>query len=157
MLLKVALFIHVISAVFWIGGMLFITLVIAPFLSTIPDREEKSRIYQFVGKKYRFLGWIAIILLLVTGPTVLYLIYGVAPQRMFSSPFHTSPLGTALSVKLSFVILIVISSLVHDFWLGPKARSSPKFSKYAKIFGRSNLVIALLIVIFAVILRSGGF
>lgn len=156
MLLKVALFIHILSAIFWIGGMLFITLVIAPFLSTIPDREEKSKIYQWVGKKYRSLGWIAIILLLATGPAVLYLIYGVAPQQMFSEPFHTGPLGTALSIKLSFVILIVLSSLLHDFWLGPKARTSPKFSKYAKIFGRSNLIIALIIVIFAVILRAGG-
>ena len=59
-------------------------------------------------------------------------------------------------IKLGLVALIVISSLLHDFWVGPKARTSPKFSFYAKVFGRGNLIVALLIVIFAVIIRTGG-
>jgi uncharacterized membrane protein len=156
MILKIALFLHILSAIFWIGGMLFLTAVIAPFLSTIKDPQEKSKIYQWVGARLRLFGWIAIILLLATGPTILYLLYNVPPQEIFRAPFHLSPPGRALGFKLLFVIIIVISSLVHDFWLGPKARSSPRFSFYAKVFGRGNLIIALIIVIFAVILRSGG-
>jgi putative copper export protein len=156
MLIKVALFLHVISAIFWVGGMLFITLVVAPFLMTMPDPADRSKVYQFVGKKYRKLGWIAIITLLVTGPILLYTIYGISMSDIFLTSLHSTPIGKALSIKLTFVVIIVLSSLVHDFWLGPKARNSKKFSLIAKIFGRSNLVIALLIVIFAVILRAGG-
>ncbi len=156
MLIKVALFLHVISAIFWVGGMLFITLVVAPFLRTMPDPRERSKVYQFVGKKYRLLGWIAIIILLVTGPILLHSFYGLSVTGAFSSPVHTTGIGMAVSIKLGLVLLLVISSLVHDFWLGPKARNSPKFSLIAKIFGRGNLFVALLIVIFAVIIRAGG-
>lgn len=155
-MLKLALFLHIIAAIFWIGGMLFLTLVVAPFLKTIPDPKEKSKIYQFVGKTYRFWGWVAIITLLVTGPFILLRLYGLPIQGIFDAGIHSTGFGKALAIKLSLVALIVLSSFLHDFWLGPKARNSPNFSRFAKIFGRSNLIIALLIVIFAVFLRAGG-
>jgi uncharacterized membrane protein len=157
MLLKFALFFHVISAVFWIGGMLFLTLVVAPFLQTLPDPRERSKIYQFVGKKYRLFGWGAIIILLVTGPVILYKLHGLSPSEYFSAEVWSTGLGKALAVKLAFVFIIVVSSFTHDFWLGPKARNSSSYTLIAKVFGRGNLLIALIIVIFAVILRAGGF
>ncbi|MBI5902541.1 MAG: hypothetical protein HZB84_03525 [Deltaproteobacteria bacterium] len=156
MLLKVALFLHIIAALFWVGGMLFLTLVIVPFLNTLQDPREKSRIYQIVGKRYRSLGWVAIITLLITGPVVLYALYGISLRGLLDPAFHSTHFGRTVAIKLTLVVIIVISSLVHDFFLGPMARNSPRFSFYAKVFGRSNLVIALLIVLFAVLIRAGG-
>ncbi len=156
MLFKVALFLHIISAMFWVGGMLFLVLVVAPFLQSLPDPKERSKIYQTVGKKYRLYGWIAIITLLCTGPVMLYTFYGISPSRIFSPAVQATPFGKALAIKLTLVAIIVISSLIHDFYLGPKARTSPRLTLLAKIFGRGNLIIALLIVIFAVLLRARG-
>ncbi|MEK7679972.1 MAG: hypothetical protein AAB356_07255 [Deltaproteobacteria bacterium] len=157
MLLKLALFFHITAAVFWIGGMLFLTLVVVPYLKTIPDPADRSRIYQVVGTKFRFYGWIAVITLLITGPLVLYKLYGILPQEIFRASFHSTRFGMALGAKLVLVFIIVASSLVHDFFLGPKAKTSPKYSMLARIFGRSNLIIAIFIVVLAVILRAGGF
>ncbi len=157
MLLKIALFFHITAAVFWIGGMLFLTLVVVPYLKTIPDPADRSRIYQVVGTKYRFYGWIAVITLLITGPIALYMLYGILPQEIFRASFHKTRFGMALAAKLGLVFIIVVSSLVHDFFLGPKAKLSPKYSMLARIFGRSNLIIAVFIVVLAVILRAGGF
>ena len=156
MLLKVALFLHIISAIFWIGGMLFLVAVIAPYLKTLTDPKDKSRIYQVVGTQYRKWVWVAIITLLVTGPVILYTLYGLPPSAIADPTLHSSPWGTTLVIKLALVVIIVISALVHDFWIGPQARNSPGFSKIARLFGRVNLLIALLIVIFAVLLRAGG-
>ncbi|MFQ5353388.1 MAG: DUF4149 domain-containing protein [Thermodesulfobacteriota bacterium] len=155
-MLKFVLFLHIISAIFWVGGMLFISLVIAPFLMSMPNPADRSKVYQVVGKKYRLYGWIAIIILLVTGPIILYMLHGIWPHAIFTPELHSSPLGRALSIKLAFVTLLVISSLVHDFWLGPKARGSKNYSTIARIFGRSNLAVAIIIVLFAVFLRAGG-
>ena len=156
MLLKLALYLHIVSAMFWVGGMLFLVLVIAPFLKTLTDPREKSRIFQVVGKQYRFWGWVAIITLLVTGPIALYLNYGLSVPDVFKQGIHTTPLGRTISVKLALVALIVISSLVHDFYVGPKAKTSPKIAGYARIFGRGNMILALIIVLFAVFIRLGG-
>lgn len=157
MILKLALFLHIASAIFWIGGMLFLTLVVAPFLMTIPDPKERSKIYQFVGKKYRLFGWIAIILLVVTGPLILYTLYGLSPGDYFSANVHSTGFGKALAWKIGLVTLIVLSSFFHDFVIGPMARNRPGYTKIARIFGRGNLLVAILIVIIAVILRAGGF
>ena len=153
-LFKFFLFLHIIAALFWVGGMLFLTLVIAPFLMTL-EPPKRSEIYQVVGKKFRFWGWVAIVMLLITGPINLSYL-GVTASMLFDPAFHASPYGKAVMTKIALVILIVLSSLLHDFWLGPGARTNRKYSFYAMLFGRGNLIIALLIVIFAVIMRSGG-
>lgn len=156
MILKIALLLHIISAIFWIGGMLFLVLVIAPYLKTLTDPKAKSQIYQVVGKQYRFWGWVAIITLLITGPIMLYYLYGIPLSALFDPAFHGTGFGKAVVWKVTLVVIIVISSLVHDFWLGPRARNSPRGSQIARIFGRGNLIIALLIVLFAVFIRAGG-
>lgn len=156
MVLKTALLLHIISAIFWIGGMLFLVLVIAPFLKTIPDPKAKSQIFQIVGKQYRFWGWIAIITLLVTGPFLLFYLYGIGLSTLFDPAFYSTGFGKAVIGKILLVTVIVISALVHDFWIGPKARNSPKHAKMARIFGRTNLIIALFIALFAIFIRAGG-
>ncbi|OGP36085.1 MAG: hypothetical protein A2X87_07325 [Deltaproteobacteria bacterium GWC2_42_51] len=155
-MLKLSLFFHIVAALFWIGGMLFLTLVVAPFLKTIQDAQEKSRIYQTVGKSFRFWGWVAIGILIVTGPLNLYLM-GIPLSSLIDPSFHSTSYGKVLAFKLAFVVLIVLTSFFHDFILGPKARGSKTYSAIAKVVGRSNLFLALIIVLFAVFLRLGGF
>ncbi len=154
-MLKISLFLHVISAIFWIGGMMFLSLVIVPFLLALKDPKERSAVYRKIGPKYRTLAWIAIIILLITGPLNLYFM-GVDPLKIFSPEFLATGYGKTLLIKLILVFIIVVSSLLHDFWVGPKARDSDKFRTYAKIFGRANLILAVLIVLFAVFVRTAG-
>lgn len=154
-MLKLSVWLHLIAAMFWIGGMLFLILVIAPFLKGINDPAERSRIYQIIGKTYRFWGWIAIAILLVTGSLNLYLM-GIPLRRILTPDFYASPYGRALIIKLSLVSLIVVTSFSHDFIFGPKAIDSFYYSSLARLLGRINLIIALLIVLFGVILRFGG-
>jgi len=155
-MLKFSLFLHIVAALFWIGGMLFLTLIIAPFLKTIQDVKERARIYQSVGKGFRFWGWIAISILVITGPLNLHLM-GIQWSNLVDTSFYRNSYGRTLAIKISFVILIISTSLLHDFVFGPKARNSPGYGMLAKWLGRSNLFIALAIVFFAVILRLGGF
>src|SRR3990170_6484320 len=109
-MLKLSLFLHILAAIFWIGGMLFLTIVVVPFLKTIKDVQERSRIYQVVGKSFRFWGWIAIIILVVTGPLNLYLM-GIPLSILLDPSIHSTPYGKVLSIKISFVILIILTSL----------------------------------------------
>ncbi len=150
------MFLHIVAALFWVGGMLFLTLVVAPFLMKMEDPKARSAVYQEVGSRFRFWGWVAITMLLVTGPINLYYM-GVPPSKLMDPALYSTGYGKALMAKLAFVTIIVISSLLHDFWLGPGARNSRTYSTIAKVMGRSNLVTALIIIVLAVVLRNGGF
>jgi len=150
-MLKISLFFHLVAAIFWIGGMLFLSLIIAPFLMTI-DPNERRKVYRFVGQRYRKFAWVAIVILLVTGPLNLYLMN--IPFSSIVSP--SSPHGMAFLVKIILVAIVVIISLIHDFYIGPKARTDRRYSSYARFLGRINLFIALSVVLFAVLLRLGG-
>jgi len=152
--LNLTLYLHLLAALFWVGGMLFLVFIIAPFLMTL-EPKDRSKVYQFVGQKYRKLGWVAIIILLVTGPLNLYFL-GVPPSAIGDTTFLASSYGRTLIIKVTLITILVISSLVHDFYIGPKARGDRKYSKLARTFGRMNLILALLIALFAVFLRSGG-
>ena len=154
-MLKFSIWLHIIAAIFWIGGMLFLTLVIAPFLKEIEDPKERSRIYQVVGTRFRFWGWIAIVLLLVTGPLNLHLM-GIPLGRLFDGSFYEGSYGRTLITKLSFVTLIVTTSFLHDFVFGPRARNSLFYSNISRWIGRGNLFMALFIAFLAVALRLGG-
>lgn len=153
-MLNVTLYLHLLAALFWVGGMLFLVFIIAPFLMTL-EPKDRSKVYQFVGQKYRKLGWIAIIILLVTGPLNLYFL-GIPPSAIADTTFLASSYGRTLIIKVVLITVLVISSLIHDFYIGPKARSDRRFSTLARTFGRMNLILALLIALFAVFLRSGG-
>lgn len=154
-MLKASLLIHILLASFWIGGMLFIVLILAPFLKTVTDPKARADTYQAVGKKFRFWGWIAIFLLLITGALNLYFM-GISFNALADPEFHKSPFGRTLGIKLFLVIIIIAASFLHDFIIGPKTKSLNTFGAFARWLGRANLIIAILIVFFAVKLRLGG-
>ncbi len=154
-MLKLSVWIHLVVAMFWIGGMLFLTFIIGPFLKGVESAEERSRIYQIVGTRFRFFGWISIILLLITGPLNFYFM-GIRFKDILSAPFYNSGYGKALIIKLLLVAVIVLSSLMHDFVMGPLSRDSQRLSTISRYIGRANLIIALLIVLCGVFLRFGG-
>lgn len=155
-MLKASLLIHMLSASLWIGGMLFIMLILAPFLKTVNNPKERADAYQIVGKKFRFWGWIAISLLLITGFLNLYFM-GITFNILADPEFHRGQFGMTLDIKLALIFIIIASSFLHDFVVGPKAKSLNTFGVFARWLGRANLFIAILIVFFAVKLRLGGF
>lgn len=154
-MLTLSLFLHVLAAILWVGGMLFLTLVIAPFLGTIDDEAKRAELYQAVGARYRFWGWVAIAVLVVTGALNLYLM-GASPAVLLDLSFLSTPYGLKLGLKVGLVIIVVAVSVLHDFWLGPRARHSKSFTFATRWLGRLNLLLVLMIVLLAVMLRTGG-
>jgi len=50
---ELILTIHIIIASFWIGGMLFMVLVLSPYIRKLP---ESVKAYQEVGRRYSRIG-----------------------------------------------------------------------------------------------------
>ncbi len=143
---------HILGAILLVGGMLFFSLIAAPYLRTLEDKRDMAIHFQGMAKRFKTFGLIAWALLLITGPLNLFSM-GLDSSIFLSTGFWASSYGTTLMIKLSLIAILITSSLIHDFFIGPKSRDSEKFSLIAKLMGRSNLVIALFIILFAVLLR----
>lgn len=136
--------VHVLSAVTWIGGMLFIALVLVPVTRGLDDAKLRTRLVQESGYRFRTIAWIALALLAVTG----FLNLWFSPFLLRSPRFH---------MKAGLVVLALILSAFHDFVLGPRAGlpgADPSVRIRASWIARLNVVVALAIILLGLALRG---
>ncbi len=172
-------YIHILSAMMWIGGILFMVFVIVPILrklevkSQAPTHQKSNQkesgqaamIVHKVGVQFRLVGWIALLLLLVTG--ILNLGFrGYHWADFFNGNLWQGDFGHNLAIKLACVTVIYLISAFHDFYIGPKAtelwQQKPddpevkKLRRQAGLIGRLNLVLGLVVVFEAVMMVRGA-
>ncbi|RMA93101.1 CopD family protein [Hydrogenothermus marinus] len=152
---ELILVIHILVASFWIGGMLFMAIVLSPYVRKLPlDFKNKAEVYQEVGKRYSFWGTvIGLPVLFITGVFNAYFIGGIKSFNLF---LQDLPYTNTLKLKIFLFIITTIIAVIHDFYFGPKAHLTEKYKKITRIFGITNLIIGILIIYFAVKLRLGG-
>jgi copper resistance protein D len=127
---------HLVAAITWIGGMLFVSLVLVPALRR-EDPALRARLFKVTGVRFRVIGWIALGLLVATGLGNLW----VHPYFLRLPGFHW---------KLGFVALALILAAVHDFVLGPRAGrpgANPAARVGASWIARVNVLVVLVIVL----------
>ena len=103
---------HILADVTWIGGMIFLSLVLAPLVRGRKAAPEFMALFRSAALRFRPIVWVAIAVLLATGPMLLSL-RGV----QVSSP--TSWTGI-VTVKLMLVALLLLLTLLHDLVFGPQ-------------------------------------
>ncbi len=147
------LWVHVLAAVVWVGGMVFIGVVVAPYARKLPA-EQRRELFEQLGRRFSTIGWGCIAILLVTG------VGNLIGRGMEWSPAFARTLGA----KLLLVGLMVLLAAFHDFILGPrsatlaadptKASEAEAARVRASWIGRINLVLALIVILLG--LRLAG-
>jgi putative copper export protein len=151
----ISVWLHIICAAFWIGGMLFLPLVLLPGIKQHPDRV--ALLYK-TGITFRFYGWLVLFVLLLTGLTNMYG-RGIPLTIEF---LKQSGYGRLLAYKLALFSLILLISGAHDFVFGKKAleevqhNPDPRLRLVARWSGRLNLLLALVMAFLGVALSRGG-
>jgi uncharacterized membrane protein len=105
------LWIHLVAAIIWIGGMLFSFLVLKPMVGRAASSPRDWEMMARVDGRFRTVRWISLVTLLITG--VMNLLYEGGSARLESS------WGAVLMVKLLFVAIVMGLSGVNDFILSP--------------------------------------
>jgi putative copper export protein len=154
--------IHLLAAMFWLGGMFFLAVVGAPSLREL-DPALRATLFQRLGERFRTAGWIAIAVLLVTGVLNLSFRGVLSWTTLGSGEFWSSAYGQTLAWKLSAVAVMVVVSVLHDFWLGPAAsryeagsQEAQRARRRAAWLARLNALAGVVVVVAAVRLARGG-
>ncbi len=144
----IIIWVHIIAAMFWIGGMLFFALVFIPSVKDVLSSTQKTALISRVGKRFRTGGWIALGVLFITGLL-----------RLHFNGLSLSEYGRALWIKLFLVFLRVSLSFLHDVILGPRSirisqtTTGPhRLQIIVRWMARFNLLVGLLVVLAAVYL-----
>jgi len=155
--------IHMLAAMFWLGGMFFLAVVGAPVLRTVEPPELRAELFRRLGTAFRTAGWVAIGVLVVTGTLNLWFRGFLSWPVLSSGAFWGTPWGTALAWKLVAVTLMLLFQGIHDFVHGPAAsRLEPgtpeaaQMRRRAALLARANALLGLIVVIAAVRLARGG-
>ena len=166
---QAAVFIHLVSAIIWVGGALFLALVLIPVLRRfMPAPGQASDHPQLppdllgtVARRFRWVSWICIVLLVATGLFILPF------AEFFSLGGH---FVANLQIKVALVAIVIWLSVIHDFVLGPltsrlidEMRAGAEPPGYLPLLrrcvvwiARVNVLLMILIVIVAVTMTRGA-
>ena len=160
---QAAVAVHIVSAVVWLGGMLFLVMVMLPAARQAMKAEgpgEGPQILRDAAERFLPVTWTAMILLGLSGGYLAWEHWGIRPGVFFSDDGRFMQI---LRVKTVLFMMVVLLSLVHDFWLGPKilekldaARASGQVlpqslgRKVVRMTAGVNLLAAVTIVVLAV-------
>ncbi len=159
----VSVWLHVLAATLWLGGMLFLVITVVPVLRRM-ERAQAAALMHSVGVRFRAAGWGCFALLLLTGTFNLW-VRGVRWEHLARAEFWDSPLGRPLGVKLAAFGVVLALSAWHDFVLGPRATGvaqqdpssaeSLRLRRQASLIGRANVLLALVLVACGVVIVRG--
>lgn len=161
MLYKAAVLIHILSAIIWLGGTLFLVIVLAP----LSRRETAASglgliLLRQAARRFVPVAWASIVLLAVTGIYLAGDHWGIRPGNFFTSGDHFI---RTLQAKTGLAVLVIGMSLFHDFVLGPYVvrqlvdrrgsgdAPAPTWGRrLLLVLARVNLVLVLVILFLAV-------
>ena len=145
---------HLLAAVAWIGGMLFVSLVLVPVFKRDGFVGERRALFQTLALRFRMVAWASILTLVATGSMLL-------TSRMGSL---AEPAGWpfVLKLKLALVAILIGLTAAHDFWLGPwvgqlmrgssadRSATEHMLIRLSPWVARLGLILALVILLLAV-------
>ena len=152
---------HLISASIWVGGSLFIGVVLAPLLKTMSESvEERLVIMIRVGRKFNKIAIPSLGILIVTGLYNSQYILS-KPETIFSTNY-----GMILTIKIILVTALIVTYAIHiriirfdvEKKIETKAMSQESIQKLrSKIISRGRIIvfISIAVLLMAAMLDAG--
>ena len=103
---------HILAAVIWLGGMLFLSLVAVPVLRHVDSPLLRMDLFRAMARRFRRLVWVCIVILVATG---------IGNVMFYGNALPGSAYMKVLHIKLGLVAILIALSLLHDFVIGPRA------------------------------------
>lgn len=111
--------IHILMAAVWVGGLIYTAAVAVPFAVT-HDAQERQRILRGLGRRFRRIGWVSIVVLLITG--IGNLVWRYTPIKLgqifngelFDANKVDPLIATWLPWKLLLIVVMIALMLFHD-------------------------------------------
>ena len=159
-----AVWLHILAAVTWIGGMFFLVLVVVPWLRGGGGGIDAARFLRETGRRFRNISWVCFAIVVTTGSYALWM-RGVTFASFANPDWLASSFGRLVLLKLTVFATVIVVSLVHDLVIGPRATTAitadPRsdvaatLRRRASLLARANVLMALVLVAIGDLLVRG--
>jgi uncharacterized membrane protein len=158
---QLSVLLHLLGAVIWIGGMLSLALVVVPVAREYPP-PERAALLDAIGRRFRRVGWLAVLLLVLTGPFAAAY-HGLTWESLRDGTIFANRFGQLLGLKVVAVAAMVGVTALHDFVAGPAsaralgrdgAAPAPARARTAWL-ARLGMLLALVVLALGVLVARG--
>ncbi len=152
---------HLIAASIWVGGSIFLGVVLSPILrQVIPDVPERLHLMIVVGKRFNKIAIPSLAVLVATGI--------FSSQGLLANPqlLPASSYGIYLSIKMVLVALLVVVYLIHvrlirgdvesRIMAGMDPKQLKRLRKQIIILGEITVALSVAILFLAALLDAGA-
>ena len=152
----VVVWIHLLAAVIWIGGMVFLSVVLVPVLKRDGLFANYAELFRTIAYRFRGVVWGAMGMLVGTG-----LMLAESRSIPVTNPRQWPAIFVA---KMGLVALLFSLTLFHDLVVGPRVGrilgraeadrtwKDRALTRYSVLVPRFSLLVALLLLLLAVVL-----
>jgi putative copper resistance protein D len=161
----ISVWLHIMAAVVWVGGTIFLVIVLVPAIRRPQFAGIASALIRFTAVRFRWVGWVCFGVFVFTG-IVNLAARGIGWQELQETAFWRGSFGHTLAIKLILVAAILAISGFHDFSLGPRAsaawEANPvsaetlRLRRQAVKLGRLNLLLAVTAIVLGIMLVRGA-
>ncbi len=108
---------HLLGAMIWVGGLVFLVLVVNPALKRATSVREHLRLELNLEGRFRSVMWPAVGLVLLTG---LYNVMNILLATRTSGISLPPTFTRILAIKIGLVVLMVVLQAVHQLVIRPR-------------------------------------
>lgn len=115
----ISVWIHILAAAIWTGGLIYTAAVAVPFALTHPA-DERQRILRGLGRRFRWIGWSSIVVLFITGLGNLMLrLSPIKPSQILNGElFDPQKVEQLIAIwlpwKLMLIAFMIMLMAFHD-------------------------------------------
>jgi len=159
-------FIHVVSAVFWVGGIAYILFVLMPAVPRVALRD-RSHFMPILLRRFLVVVWSAIVFLILTGWQRAVYVWDATETGFFDAPtghvFATKLVLAAVLVGIALLVTVrvVPRAIAHVATHEHDPADAYQCAQCATVVGgmrrvlRAALGVALAVILLGVMLRGG--
>ena len=140
-----AVWLHVVGAMIWIGGMVVAAFAVLPPIRHLEEPQRTSFRWRFFGR-FRAIMWSAFVVVGLSGLLVLAM-RGVGPGNLLDPAWHSTAFGRVMTLKIGLYAVAGTLTFLHER-IGSRAQ--------ARVLARLVLALGLVTVLLAIVLIRGS-
>lgn len=109
--------VHITAATIWVGPQFFLAIAAVPAVRTIEDARVRAQVMRVITRRFGYLAWGAMAVLVVSGVGNLF---EITREKIPLGDLNSFNYGPILSAKIVLVIATIALTALHSFVLGPR-------------------------------------